>query len=144
MLGQVIHCDLAKEWDPGTLRDGLNAHLRPHPVAAAAAAHAGAEFSTRFSTERRAYLYRLVPRRAPPALERGCVRHRPTALDLEAMREAASFLVGRHDFTTFRSLLCQAESPVKTQDSLTVDARGFRGGTEFQLRAEARSFCTGR
>ena len=139
-LGQVIHCDLAKGWDPGILRDALNAHLRPQPIAAVAAAQVGTEFSARFSAERRAYLYRMVTRRAPPALEKGYVWHRPTALNVEAMREAACLLVGRHDFTTFRSAHCQAESPVKTLDCLSVVANGFRGGTEIQVRAEARSF----
>lgn len=139
-LGQVIHCDLAKDWSPVTLRDALNAHLRPHPIAAVTAAQVGTEFSARFSAVRRAYLYRMVVRRAPPALERGYVWHRPTVLDVAAMREAAGFFVGRHDFTTFRSAHCQAESPVKTLDCLTVNANRFRGGAEIKVRAEARSF----
>jgi tRNA pseudouridine38-40 synthase len=134
--GQVAHFDLEKEFDADTVRDALNAHLRPHPIAVVAAAHAAPDFHARFSAIGRHYEYRLLSRRAPPTLDRGHVWHVARALDAFAMHDAAQALVGRHDFTTFRSVQCQAKSPEKTLDRLDVSARG----EEIVVYAKARSF----
>jgi tRNA pseudouridine38-40 synthase len=135
-LGQVAHVDLAKDWDAGTVRDAVNAHLRPHPVAVLAAEIVPATFDARFSATKRHYRYRILNRRADLALERGRVWRVPRPLDHAAMHEAAQRLVGRHDFTTFRDAECQAKSPVKTLDQLDV----ARDGDELRVTASARSF----
>jgi tRNA pseudouridine38-40 synthase len=135
-LGQVAHVDLAKEWDADTVRDAVNAHLRPHPVAVLAAECVADDFDARFSALRRHYLYRIVNRRADLALDRGRAWRVPRRLDADAMHAAAQRLVGRHDFTTFRSAECQAASPVKTLDRLDVARRG----DEVSVAASARSF----
>jgi tRNA pseudouridine38-40 synthase len=135
-LGQVAHVDLAKDWDAGTVRDAVNAHLRPHPVAVLAAEIVPATFDARFSATKRHYRYRILNRRADLALERGRVWRVPRPLDHAAMHEAAQRLVGRHDFTTFRDAECQAKSPVKTLDQLDV----VRDGDELMVTASARSF----
>jgi tRNA pseudouridine38-40 synthase len=135
-LGQVGHVDLAKEWDEDTVRDALNAHLRPHPVAILNAERVDDSFDARFSAIRRHYLYRIVNRRADLALDRGRAWRIGQPLDVAAMQAAAQRLVGRHDFTTFRNAECQAKSPVKTLDRL--EAR--RGGDDIQVFASARSF----
>jgi len=135
-LGQVAHADLEKEADTDTVRDALNHHMKPHPVAVIAAEMVPETFEARFSATGRAYLYRILDRRAPPVLDRGRVWHVRSRLDAEAMQEAARALVGRHDFTSFRAKECQARSPVKTLDRLVVN----RTGDEIRLIAEARSF----
>jgi len=135
-LGQVGHVDLAKDWDEDTVRDALNAHLRPHPVAILKAERVDGSFDARFSAIRRHYLYRIVNRRADLALERGRAWRIAQPLDLPAMQAAAQRLVGRHDFTTFRNVECQAKSPVKTLDQLEV----HRAGDDIQVVASARSF----
>jgi tRNA pseudouridine38-40 synthase len=136
-LGQVAHFDLATERTTDTIRDALNAHLRPHPVAILSAEKAAADFDARFSAVRRHYLYRLTDRRAPPVIDRGRVWWvGGQMLSEAAMNEAAQALVGLHDFTTFRSADCQAKSPVKTLDRLDVT----REGGEILVRATARSF----
>jgi tRNA pseudouridine38-40 synthase len=135
-LGQVAHVDLAKDWDAGTVRDAVNAHLRPHPVAVLAAEIAPETFDARFSAIRRHYRYRILNRRADLALERGRVWRVPRPLDHAAMHEAAQRLAGRHDFTTFRDAECQAKSPVKTLDQLDV----ARDGDELRVTVSARSF----
>jgi len=135
-LAQVAHFDLAREHAPDTVRDALNFHLKPHPVAVIDAAVAAPDFHARFSAKGRSYLYRIVNRRAPLALERGHAWHIPYPLDAAAMHEAAQGLIGKHDFSSFRAADCQAESPVKTLDVLEVT----RAGDEIQVRAEARSF----
>lgn len=137
-LGQVAHFDLEREWKADTVRDALNAHLglAGEAIAILAAAPAAADFDSRFSARGRHYLYRILNRRAPPALERGRVWHVARTLDAEAMHAAAQLLTGRHDFTTFRSVQCQARSPVKTLDRLEV----ARLGEEIEIRASARSF----
>ncbi len=133
---QVAHVDLAKAWDTDTVRDALNAHLRPHPVAVLAAEQVGADFNARTSAVKRHYLYRILNRRADLTLDRGRAWRVPRPLDSGAMHEAARHLIGKHDFTTFRSSECQAKSPLKTLDRLDVD----RAGEEVTVRASARSF----
>jgi tRNA pseudouridine38-40 synthase len=134
--GQAAHVELARDWPPDTVRDAVNAHLWPQPVAVLAAERAAPDFHARFSAVGRRYLYRILDRRPPPALLRGRVWHSRKALDVEAMAEAAKALVGRHDFTTFRDAGCQADSPVRTLDVLEVT----RAGEEIHLRYAARSF----
>jgi tRNA pseudouridine38-40 synthase len=134
--GQVAHFDLVKEFPADTVRDALNAHLRPAPIAVLSAAHAAPDFHARFSAIARHYEYRLLCRRAPPALERGHVWHVGRALDSAAMQDGAHALVGQHDFTTFRAAECQAKSPVKTLDRFDVMAQG----EEIVCYASARSF----
>ena len=135
-LGQVAHFDLVKEFDAGKVRDALNHYLRPDPVVVLDAQVADSEFHARFSAKSRHYLFRILNRRAPPALDDGRVWHISPKLDAEAMHAAAQFLVGQHDFTTFRAAECQAQSPVKTLDRLDVSQRG----EEIHIEASARSF----
>jgi tRNA pseudouridine38-40 synthase len=135
-LGQVAHVDLAKDWASDTVRDALTAHLRPHPIAVLAAEPVPDSFDARFSARQRHYLYRIVNRRPDLALERGRAWRVPHRLDAAAMAAAAQNLVGRHDFTTFRNIDCQAKSPVKTLDRLDV----VRFGDEVRIMAAARSF----
>jgi tRNA pseudouridine38-40 synthase len=134
--GQVAHLDLAREVTPETLRNALNRHLRPHPVAVLEAVTAADDFHARFSAKARHYVYRIVNRRAPLALEAGRAWQVPVPLDAEVMHEAAQRLIGHHDFTSFRSALCQARSPVKTLDRLTIRRLDHR----VEITAVARSF----
>ncbi|MEQ8325557.1 tRNA pseudouridine(38-40) synthase TruA [Parvibaculum sp.] len=135
-LGQVAHIDLETEVACDTLRDAVNAHLRPHPVAIVEAEQVPDAFEARFSAVKRHYMYRIVNRRAPLTLDRGqaWLVHKP--LDADAMHAAAQALVGRHDFTTFRSVQCQAKSPVKTVDEISV----ARYADEIEIVCRARSF----
>ncbi|MCX7346392.1 MAG: tRNA pseudouridine(38-40) synthase TruA [Alphaproteobacteria bacterium] len=135
-LGQVAHVDLARSWDVFKLRNALNANVRPHPVSVLAISEAGEDFHARFSATRRHYLFRILNRRSPPALDRGKVWWLPVDLDAEAMHAAAQLLVGKHDFSTFRAAQCQAQSPVKTLDRIDV----ARYGELIELRCDARSF----
>ena len=135
-LGQVAHVDLAKDWPTDTVRDALTAQLRPHPVAVLAAEQVPDTFDARFSARQRHYRYRIVNRRPDLALERGRAWRVPQRLDAAAMAAAAQELTGRHDFTTFRHVDCQAKSPVKTLDRLDVE----RLGDEVRISASARSF----
>src|SRR5690349_2812702 len=135
-IGQVAHVDLEKDWRADKLRDAVNAHLRPHPVAVLAAEKVDDSFDARFSAKKRHYLYRIVNRRADLALERARAWRVPRRLDRDAMHAAAQKLIGKHDFTTFRSTECQAKSPVKTLDQLDVT----RGGDEVRIETSARSF----
>ena len=135
-LAQVAHVDLARGADPDTIRSAINHHLRPHMISLVAVMPAPPGFNARLSARSRHYLYRILNRRAPPALERGRVWHVAPPLDLEAMQRGARHLVGHHDFSTFRDSLCQAKSPVKTLDRLDVT----REGDEISVVAEARSF----
>jgi tRNA pseudouridine38-40 synthase len=135
-LAQVVHVDLPRAAAPEVIRSAINAHLRPHAISVLLVEPAAAEFDARHSATGRRYLYRILNRRAPPALERGRVWHVAPPLDLAAMQDAARHLVGHHDFTTFRDSLCQAKSPVKTLDRLDL----VRVGEEIHVEAEARSF----
>lgn len=135
-LGQVAHFDLEKEFPADTVRDALNHFLRPDPVAVLESEFAATDFHARFSATGRHYLYRIVCRRAPLALERGHAWYVVRDLDAGAMHEAAQTLIGQHDFTTFRASECQAKSPVKTLDKLDV----VRDGDEIRITASARSF----
>ncbi|MFK8253558.1 tRNA pseudouridine(38-40) synthase TruA [Ancylobacter terrae] len=134
--GQVGHVDLAKEWRADTVRDALNAHLRPHPVAVLAAERVADDFHARFSATGRRYFYRIIGRRADLVLDRDRAWKVPKPLDAAAMHRGAQYLVGRHDFTTFRAAECQANSPVKTLDRLDVESLG----DEVRVHAAARSF----
>jgi len=134
--GQTAHVDLAKAWPAETVRNALNAHLRPEPIVVLEAEVAPEGWHARFSATERRYRYRILNRPSPPGLERGHVWHVKSPLDAEAMHAAAQVLVGHHDFTTFRDLACQAKSPVKTLDVVTV----LREGEEVVLVFEARSF----
>ena len=135
-IGQVAHFDLAAERETDTVRDAINAHLRPHPVAVLSAEKVPADFDARRSALRRHYLYRIGNRRPDLALERGRAWRVPRRLDVEAMHTGAQRLIGKHDFTTFRSTECQAKSPEKTLDRLDVS----RAGEEVHIAAVARSF----
>ncbi len=135
-LGQVAHFDLEKAFTPDRVRDALNHFLRPAAIVVLEAAIAAPDFHARFSATKRHYLYRILVRRPPPALERGRVWHVVHELDADAMDEAAKALLGQHDFTTFRSSECQAKSPVKTLDRLDVR----RASDEIYIEASARSF----
>lgn len=134
--GQVAHFDLDRDFAPGTVRDAINFYLKPQPMAVLAAELAPADFHARFSARERAYLYRILDRRAPPALVRGRVWWLPWPLDDAAMTEGARHLLGHHDFTSFRASECQAASPFKTLDVLEV----ARWGEEIHVIARARSF----
>ena len=135
-LGQTAHLDLTRAVAPEVLRSAVNHHLRPAAISVLAAEPASEDFDARLSATCRVYLYRILNRRASPALERGRVWHVAPPLDIEAMREGARHLVGHHDFSTFRDSLCQAKSPLKTLDA--IDLR--RIGDEIHIEARARSF----
>jgi tRNA pseudouridine38-40 synthase len=137
-LGQVAHVDLAKDWDPFVLMTALNAHLEQadEAISILECARAEPNFSARLHARQRHYRYRILNRRAPPALERRRVWHITKPLDVPAMREAAQTILGKHDFTTFRAARCQAKSPIRTLERLDVIARG----EEVHIEASARSF----
>jgi len=135
-LGQVAHVDLDRDWRVDKVRDALNAHLRPHPVAVLSADKVADGFDARFSAVKRHYLYRIANRRADLTLDRLRAWRVPRRLDADAMHAAAQRLLGKHDFTTFRSTECQAKSPEKTLDRLDVT----RCGEEVHIETSARSF----
>jgi len=135
-LGQVAHFDLARERDANRIREALNYHLKPHPVAVVESVAVPETFEARFSAVARHYEYRILDRRARPALEENRVWHVPTRLDARAMHEGAQYLIGQHDFSTFRDSQCQAKSPVKTLDRLDVR----READHVVVTASARSF----
>jgi tRNA pseudouridine38-40 synthase len=135
-LGQVAHCDIAKHFAPGRLRDGLNAHLRPNPIGVLSAEIVPETFEARFSAVKRYYRYRIRNTRANLALDVMRVWRVPRRLDAEAMHVAAQRLIGKHDFTTFRDAECQAKSPEKTLDQLDV----VREGDAIDIFTSARSF----
>src|SRR5882762_10468283 len=135
-LGQVAHCDIEKPFVAGRLRDGLNAHLRPHPIGVLTADIVPDDFKARFSAKKRHYLYRIANSRANLALDIQRAWRVPRALDANAMHVAAQRLLGKHDFTTFRDTECQAKSPEKTLDQLDVS----REGDAVNILTSARSF----
>ncbi|TAG11814.1 MAG: tRNA pseudouridine(38-40) synthase TruA, partial [Rhodobacterales bacterium] len=139
-VAQVAHVDLARDWDTFRLAAALNAHLRPAPVAVINCIQVPDDFHARFSATGRRYLYRLVARRAPVTHDKGLVWQVIAPLDLGAMQEGAGHLIGRHDFTTFRSTFCQANSPVKTLDQLDITEHPYPGGIEYRFALAARSF----
>jgi tRNA pseudouridine38-40 synthase len=135
-LAMSAHVDVMKSLTPHRLREGLNALVRPHPISVLEVEPVADDWHARFSCVGRRYLYRILNRRAPPALDTGRVWNIPVTLDIDAMREGAAHLIGRHDFTTFRSAQCQSDSPVKTLDELDVQ----KAGEEIHVTAAARSF----
>lgn len=138
--GQVAHADLLRDWDPFRLSEALNFHLGPVPVAILSACRVEDDFHARFSARERRYLFRLIARRAPLTHDRGRAWHVRHALDAEAMRHGAAHLVGHHDFTTFRSSICQAHSPVKSLDEIRIEVADVAQGQEFRVHLRARSF----
>ncbi len=135
-LGMRAHVDIARPFEPYRLMAGINARLRPHPIAIIETVIVAGDWHARYACTGRAYEYRIVNRRAPLTIERGRAWRIASALDAEAMHQAAQILVGLHDFTTFRSVNCQSESPVKTLDRLDVR----REGDHIIVEAAARSF----
>ncbi|PRD40227.1 UNVERIFIED_CONTAM: truA [Trichonephila clavipes] len=138
--GQVATCDLARDWDAFRLSEALNFHLKPAPVSILRAVRVADDFHARFSAMERRYTFRLVQRRAPVTHDRGRVWQVLNPLDADAMREGATFLIGLHDFTTFRSSMCQAASPVKTLDEIRLEECDYPGGQEIRFHLRARSF----
>ena len=137
---QVAHCDLNKEWEPFRLSEALNFHLRPLPVAVIDCALVDKDWHARFSALERKYLFRLLVRRAPSTHEAGLVWQIGHSLDLSKMVEASKYLLGKHDFTTFRSTMCQAKSPIKTLNEIKIDRIEGWSGDEFRFQLRARSF----
>ena len=137
---QVAHCDLEKEWEPFRLSEALNFHLRPLPIAVIDCALVDKQWHARFSALERKYLFRLLVRRAPSTHETGLVWRIGHSLDLSKMIEASKYLLGKHDFTTFRSSICQAKSPIKTLDEIQIDRIEGWSGDEFRFQFRARSF----
>tara|TARA_R110000765_G_scaffold10984_9_gene34547 strand:+ start:274213 stop:274983 length:771 start_codon:yes stop_codon:yes gene_type:complete len=139
-LAQVAHCDMDKDWDPFRLSEAINYHLKPAPVAIVDCAAVPDDWHARFSALERKYLFRLLMRRPPATHQDGLVWRVNHQLDVDAMREGAAHLLGLHDFTTFRSSICQAESPVKTLDALDIVRVETDWGPEAQFTVRARSF----
>lgn len=139
-LAQVAHCDMERDWTPFRLSEALNYHLMPDPIAIVGCAAVADDWHARFSALERQYQFRLLMRRAPATHLHGLVWHVKTPLDIDAMRTGAAHLIGRHDFTTFRSSICQAESPVKTLDMLDVTRVEGQHGPEARFDVRARSF----
>jgi tRNA pseudouridine38-40 synthase len=140
-LGQVAHCDMDKAWDAFRLSEALNFHLKPATISIVACAQVSDDWHARFSALERRYLFRLVNRRAPLVLEVGKVWQVGQKLDGALMQAGADRLLGHHDFTTFRSTVCQADSPMRTLDGLKVQqVTRVDGAQEFQFHVRARSF----
>jgi len=135
-LGQVAHVDIIRETDGSTVRDALNAHLRPSPISVLKAQVVPNQFHARFSAQARSYSYRIINRKAPLTTERHFAWHVSTPLDTGSMQLAAQRLIGKHDFSTFRASHCQAKSPVKTLTKINVN----RVGERIEIAASARSF----
>ncbi|GLQ36103.1 tRNA pseudouridine synthase A [Amylibacter marinus] len=139
-LGQVAHVHLDKEWQPFRLNEALNFHLRPAPISITACAQVDNDFHARFGAIERRYVFRLVSRRAPVVVDAGWVWQVAYGLDIDKMRAGAAHLIGKHDFTTFRSSICQAQSPVKSLDELSIEEIPSRTGIEYRFTIRARSF----
>lgn len=133
---QVAHIELSKDWEANKIRDALNYHLKPNLISILKCEQVDDEFDARFSALQRHYLYRIINRKARLALDSSKAWHIPHQLDATAMHRAAQVLLGQHDFTTFRSVHCQAKSPLKTLDHLQV----MRAGEEIRIETSARSF----
>lgn len=138
--GQVAHCDMERDWDPFRLSEALNYHLKPAPVAILKCAVVADDWHARFDALERRYLFRLMSRRAPLTFEAGQMWQVKHPLDAEAMQAGADHLIGHHDFTTFRSTICQAKSPLKTLDELRIEVVPRDIGTEYRFHVRARSF----
>jgi tRNA pseudouridine38-40 synthase len=139
-MAQVAHCDLSRDWDPFRLSEAINFHLKPLPVAIVQVARVADDWHARFSATERRYLFRVIARRAPLTFESGQVWRVNRPLDLVAMQAGADQLLGTHDFTTFRSTMCQAKSPVKTLDVLEIEEIPLAQGIEYRFHVRARSF----
>ncbi|MEM6385532.1 MAG: tRNA pseudouridine(38-40) synthase TruA [Pseudomonadota bacterium] len=139
-FGQVAHIDMGKSWEPFRLSEALNHHLKPAPVAILAAAEVSDDWHARFSAVERRYLYRIALRRAPLTFDKTQLWRLRHSLDIPAMEAGAAHLIGQHDFTTFRSTMCQAKSPVKTMDEIRFETRPYPGGLELRATLRARSF----
>ncbi len=138
--GQVAHVDMTRDWDPFRLAEALNWHLKPEPVAVLRSAAVAPDFHARFHAVERRYLFRIVERRAPLTLAHGQAWRVGLRLDLDAMRAGAAHLLGTHDFTTFRSSICQAKSPVKSVEAIEIAEHACPGGREVTVAVRARSF----
>ncbi len=138
--GQVAHCDMEKHWNPFRLSEALNHHLKPNPISILQAAEVDTDWHARFSAHERRYLFRLISRRAPLAHEAGLAWQINHELDVDAMQEGANRLLGHHDFTTFRSTMCQALSPVKSLDEFRIERHEIPFGAEYRFHLRARSF----
>ena len=139
-LGQVAHCDMTRDWDPFRLSEALNYHLKPNPIAIVACSLVDDDWHARFSALERQYLFRILTRRAPATHDKGQVWQVSNPLNVPEMQRAADMLLGKHDFTTFRSTICQALSPIKTLDELRVEQVDGFAGTEVHFHVRARSF----
>jgi len=137
---QVAHVDMERDWDTFRLSEAINYHLKPNPIAIIGCAKVTEAFHARFSAVERRYIFRMVSRRAPIVHEAGLVWQVKPPLSLEAMQEGAEHLLGYHDFTTFRSSICQGLTPFKTLDRLDVSEHPYPGGAEFRFDVRARSF----
>ena len=139
-IGQVAHCDMERDWEPFRLSEAINYHLKPNPIAIVACVRVADDWHARFGALERQYLFRVIARRPPLTFEAGQYWQVKKQLDVAAMQEAASRLLGKHDFTTFRSTICQAQSPIKTLDALQIEEIPRAFGTEYQFHVRARSF----
>ena len=139
-MGQVAHCDMAKDWDPFSLAAAINQHLKPKPIAIVKVARVADDWHARFSAFERRYMFRMISRRAPLVHEDGLAWHVKHDIDAAAMQLGADRLIGHHDFTTFRSTMCQADSPNKTLDAARVEVFDVPYGQEIRLYFRARSF----
>jgi len=135
-LGQVAHFDLERPTEAKTVREALNHYLRPQPISIVSAEEADPHFHARMSARRRRYRYIVLNREARPALDIGRAWHVPYRLDIAAMGEGASHLIGKHDFSSFRASECQAKSPIKTLDQLDI----VEDGAYLKFEVSARSF----
>lgn len=138
--GQVAHADMTRNWEAFRLSEAVNWHLKPRPIAVTACARVADDWHARFSAGERRYTFRLIARRAPLALDAGQAWRVNGPLDVAAMRAGAAHLIGQHDFTTFRASICQAKSPVKTLDEITLEEHSAPGGQDIRIHLRARSF----
>lgn len=138
--GQVAHIDMISDWDPFRLMQAINQHLKPQRISVIDCARVSDDFHARFSALERRYHFRLIARRSPAVIDEGLAWQVKHPLDIEKMRKGAAFLIGTHDFTTFRSSICQAKSPIKTLDELSISEHEYPYGREFHFTIRARSF----